>query len=195
MCRPVSAVPGDVLVLTKPLGTRVAVNAHVMLYNKEKEKKLLENFSKEEIISLYNSSIDSMVRLNRKAAQLMHKYKAHAATDVTGFGILGHANQLASNQKACVKFEIHTLPCFANALRVNDVFDYGLKTGYSAETSGGLLISISRENAPMLIKELHELEGWPAFVVGEVFERVGDSEPYAYLSNESLFVEVMDPHA
>lgn len=82
-----------------------------------------------------------MARLNRNAAYLMHKYEAHAATDVTGFGILGHASNLASNQKAEVAFVIHTLPILANMVKVYEAcgVNFKLLDGFSAETSGELL--------------------------------------------------------
>lgn len=51
----------------------------------------------------------------------MHKYNAHAATDVTGFGILGHAQNLAKNQKAPVSFVIHNLPIIAKMATVAKV--------------------------------------------------------------------------
>ena len=83
-----------------------------------------------------------MARLNRNAAYLMHKYEAHAATDVTGFGILGHASNLASNQKAQVAFVIHTLPILANMVKVYEAcgVNFELLDGFSAETSGKSLL-------------------------------------------------------
>jgi selenophosphate synthase len=62
---------------------------------------------------------------------------AHAATDVTGFGILGHTNNLASNQLADVDLEIHTLPIIRLLARLDEeVNAFGLLRGTSAETSG-----------------------------------------------------------
>lgn len=52
------------------------------------------------------------------AARLMHKYNAHGATDVTGFGLLGHAQNLAKNQKNEVSFVIHNLPIIAKMAAV-----------------------------------------------------------------------------
>jgi len=69
----------------------------------------------------------------------MHKYNAHGCTDVTGFGLLGHASNLAKIQKSEVSFVIHNLPIIAKMAVVakhikNDMF--GLHKGSSAETSG-----------------------------------------------------------
>jgi selenide,water dikinase len=61
----------------------------------------------------------------------------HAATDITGFGLLGHANNLAGNQTAKVHFRIHTLPVIRSMVMVNNTcWDFKLMTGFSAETSG-----------------------------------------------------------
>ena len=80
---------------------------------------------------------ESMQRLNRVGAELMHKYGAHAATDVTGFGILGHARNLAENQTAPCNFVIDTLPCLEHMLEVDAVESiFKLRDGFSAETSG-----------------------------------------------------------
>merc|ERR1711948_176667 len=84
-----SAVVGDVLVLTKPLGTQVAVNAHQWLDQPERWNRIKLVVSEEDVRKAYQRSMDSMARLNRIGARLMHKYNAHGATDVTGFGLLG----------------------------------------------------------------------------------------------------------
>jgi len=71
-------------------------------------------------------------------AKLMHKYGAHGATDVTGFGILGHASNLASAQKNAVDFLIHQLPVIRDMVAVAEAcgVKFGLLQGSSAETSG-----------------------------------------------------------
>ena len=68
----------------------------------------------------------------------MHKHGAHGATDVTGFGILGHAVNLASAQKNAVDFVIHQLPIIRNMAAVAEAggINFGLLQGRSAETSG-----------------------------------------------------------
>ena len=82
--------------------------------------------------------MSNMARLNKNAAILMHKYSAHAATDITGFGILGHAKNLAKNQRANVDFLIHTLPVIKNMVKIFSAsgINFKLTEGYSAETSG-----------------------------------------------------------
>lgn len=68
----------------------------------------------------------------------MHKYNAHGATDVTGFGLLGHAQNLARIQKNEVGFVIHNLPVIAKMAAVSKACGnmFGLLQGHSAETSG-----------------------------------------------------------
>lgn len=84
------------------------------------------------------------------AARLMHKYNAHGATDVTGFGLLGHAKNLAKIQKNEVSFVIHNLPIIAKMASISKACGnmFGLLQGHSAETSGvfGILNSTSGFN-------------------------------------------------
>ena len=71
------------------------------------------------------------------AAKLMHKHGAHAATDVTGFGLFGHADNLVKNQKNAVDFVIHSLPIIAKMAAVGQMFPhFKLFQGHSPETSG-----------------------------------------------------------
>jgi len=124
--RPESAVVGDVLVLTKPLGTQVVVNAYQWMHQHGKFDRIKDVVSTDTVKRAYNVSIASMARLNRTGAKLMHKYGAHAATDVTGFGILGHADNLAKNQTAEVSFALHTLPIIQGMVGVNKVVNFKL---------------------------------------------------------------------
>jgi selenide,water dikinase len=98
------------------------------------------------------------------------QYGAHSATDVTGFGILAHARNQAKSQRADVDFEIHTLPIIKNMVAVNETIgnSFRLLDGFAAETSGGLLLCLPEANAEAFIKELRELDGKPAWVVGRV---------------------------
>merc|ERR1712088_360917 len=167
---PESAVVGDVLVLTKPLGTQIAVNAHQWLDQPERWNRIKQVISKDEARKAYQRAMDSMSRLNRTGARLMHKYNAHGATDVTGFGILGHAENLASNQTNEVSFVIHNLPIIAKTASVAKACGnmFQLLQGYSAETSGGLLIALPREQAAAYCKDIEKQEGYQSWIVGIV---------------------------
>jgi len=111
-----------------------------------------------------------MSRLNRTAARLMHKYSAHGATDVTGFGLLGHAQNLAKIQRNEVSFVIHNLPVIAKMATVTKTLGnaFGLLQGTAAETSGGLLIALGREQATAFCQEIERVEGYPAWIIGIV---------------------------
>lgn len=161
------AMVGDVVVLTKPLGTQVAVNVHewrVRQTPKWAELTKRSVVSEEEAENMMHDAVCSMSRLNKDGGSLMVKHHAHAGTDVTGFGILGHAQNLMDNQAAEVGMEIHTLPCIANTVKVEQsgVLDFRLVKGYSAETSGGLMICMPEEDAVAYCRELEGLDGEPS---------------------------------
>jgi len=169
--RPVKAVAGDVLVLTKPIGTQVAVNLNEWRQKEDKTNwnKSLAVITPEEVQVGYDMAVEGMTRLNRNGAILMHKYEAHACTDVTGFGILGHADNLAQNQEASVDFEITCLPVIDHMSKLNTLFPhFKLYVGYGAETSGGLLVALPLEKAEAFIRDIQELDGKPAWIVGRV---------------------------
>ncbi|XP_064477510.1 inactive selenide, water dikinase-like protein [Ornithodoros turicata] len=170
---PDNAEPGDVLVLTKPLGTQVAVNAHQWLDNPERKAQLDKaGITREHVLRVYFRAMDSMTRLNRTGAELMHKHGSHGATDVTGFGLLGHAENLVQVQKRRVTFSIHTLPVIGHvpALLAATGTSFKLMQGYSAETSGGLMMAMPRKNAEAYCAEIEKLEGYPAWIIGDVVE-------------------------
>ncbi|EFA75276.1 selenide water dikinase [Heterostelium album PN500] len=170
MIMPVNAVPGDVLVLTKPLGTQVCANFHQWIRQPEKWAKIADIATVEEAVETFTYATQSMARLNRIGARLMRKYGAHAATDVTGFGIAGHSDNLAKSQLQPVVFEIHTLPIIEHMKKI-DVHlnnNWNLCRGLSAETSGGLLIAMPEDKAREFVKEIEEIEHQPAWIIGRV---------------------------
>uniref|UniRef100_A0A7S4L8K4 Selenide, water dikinase n=1 Tax=Paramoeba aestuarina TaxID=180227 RepID=A0A7S4L8K4_9EUKA len=173
--RPEHLVPGDVLVLTKPIGTQVAVNLHEWILDPKHWKRAEGLMTAEDELQAYNTATESMARLNITGAKLMQKYKAHGCTDITGFGILGHASNLAANQTASIDIELHTLPIIRNMAKVDkEVKMFKLLEGYSAETSGGLLVALgSMEDAVNFCKEIQEIDGKEAWVVGNVVEGKG----------------------
>lgn len=175
MIMPTGAVEGDVIVLTKPLGTQVSVNLMQWLHDDKKWATVKDIISKEDVLRSFDVSQKSMIRLNRNAAGLMRKYGAHAATDVTGFGLLGHAANLASNQTAKVNFVIHSLPIIKNMVAVHEAIPiFKLTQGYSAETSGGLFLAIPKDKAADFCAELEKMDGVPAWIIGDVVQ--GDNK-------------------
>nr|DBA31375.1 TPA: hypothetical protein GDO54_007236 [Pyxicephalus adspersus] len=170
---PDNAVPGDVLVLTKPLGTQVAVAVHQWLDIPEKWNKIKLVVTQEDVELAYQEAMMNMARLNRTAAGLMHTFNAHAATDITGFGILGHAQNLAKQQRNEVSFVIHNLPVLAKMAAVSKACGnmFGLMHGSCPETSGGLLICLPREQAARFCAEIKSPkygEGHQAWIIGIV---------------------------
>lgn len=97
------AKPGDALVLTKPLGTGTAVKAL-------KDGKRDEHF--------YAEAKRWMTTLNAKGAELALKHGAHAMTDVTGFGLLGHAWNIARESDVTLEFDTRALPVLVGAMEL-----------------------------------------------------------------------------
>ncbi|KAM9678892.1 LOW QUALITY PROTEIN: selenide, water dikinase 1-like [Trichechus inunguis] len=168
-----NAVPRDVLVLTKTLGTQVAVAVHQWLGIPEKWNKIKLVVTQEDVELAYQEAMMNMAKLNRTAAGLMHTFNAHAATNITGFGILGHAQNLAKQQRNEVSFVIHNLPVLAKMAAVSKACGnmFGLMHGTCLETSGGLLISLPREQAARFCAEIKSPrygEGHQAWIIGIV---------------------------
>jgi selenide,water dikinase len=171
------ARPGDRLLLTKPLGTGVVLNAH-------KQQRVAEGTLAE--------AVSVMRRLNRSAAEAMLENGASAATDVTGFGLLGHAHNLAKASGVAVRIVARTMPAIPGVL---DLIREGLVPGGSrrnlelarvrcrigagvdplllqlacdAQTSGGLLIAASPPGTDAILSA-----GVGAVEVGEVLPHRG----------------------
>jgi selenide,water dikinase len=170
------AVPGDVLILTKPLGTGLLVSGHRQ--GKASEADL-------------GAAIDQMRTLNRVASELFTRHGIRGATDVTGFGLLGHGLEMARASGTRFVFDSKRLPALDGAL---DLARAGVETGGAAhnrrfvasqlelgldvppelvtlahdpQTSGGLLAAIP----PSTLKALHaDLEdaGLAHWAVGRV---------------------------
>jgi selenide,water dikinase len=175
------AKPGDVLVLTKPLGTGVLTTA-------------LKRgaIAREDLVE----AIEAMTTLNDRAAEAMLAAGAHAATDITGFGLLGHAHNMARASNVRLVINANAVPFMHRVLdliaagivpggtRHNaethaDFTDFApgipesVRIGLSdAQTSGGLLISVPREAAARMQQALTESAGL-AVAVGEVREGAG----------------------
>ncbi|KAK5639160.1 hypothetical protein RI129_011652 [Pyrocoelia pectoralis] len=167
---PLNAQIGDVLILTKPLGVQVASSINRWRNNPEKWEKLLKIMPEEESLETFEIAVKSMCHLNKNAAYLMHKHEAHAATDITGFGILGHAENLVQFQTRNVKFVINKLPIIKNVLKVSEIMGYKkrLLNGSAPETSGGLLICMSKENAERFCEDFIDIDKRQAWIIGTV---------------------------
>ena len=170
------AKPGEGLVLTKPLGTGVTTTA------------LKRGLAQPEHVA---EAVDWMRRLNREAAQIAVRHGVRGATDITGFGLLGHAFELA--RASGVGLELHApgLPLLSGALGYAEAgvfpggstdnhahfgpsveFDAGLPLPwqmllFDAQTSGGLLLSVPDESLDALLEDLHA-SGSGGWLIGRV---------------------------
>jgi selenide,water dikinase len=145
------AKPGDQLFLTKPLGIAPAMAAY-RLRKEEEGKELLKGVSDELVEAAINEAIDAMVTSNKPVAEAMQTVPVHAATDVTGFGLTGHAGNMAVLGK--VDIVIDQLAVIRGTPVLAELFGYPLLTGEAKETAGGMLIAISKEDADDLLDEL-----------------------------------------
>ncbi|XP_022231117.2 inactive selenide, water dikinase-like protein [Drosophila obscura] len=175
---PDKAVAGDVLLLTKALGIQEVLNAHECMKKKSERcaqwLRLSQIVSEDEVRAAFLQAMRSMVRLNRVAARLMHKHNAHGAAHIGFLGLLAYAQSLVAVQKQAVSFVIDTLPVIgkmaavakANANANGDKCP--LLQGLSAETSGGLLICMPREDAVAFCKDIKREDDYPAWIIGRV---------------------------
>ncbi len=169
---------GDLLILTKPIGTGVVMSA-------QKSGLITEG----EAMPV----LERMAQLSKTAAGLMNQFGAHAATDITGFGLAGHALEVASASKVGVRFQAGKVPRWPLAVQLAQK---GVKTGvklaegkpgdekvvfgdamsaeermlyFDPQTSGGLLISIAPKDANRLLQALADAGIADAAICGEVF--------------------------
>ena len=167
---------GDVLVLTKPLGTGILSTAV--------KRGLLSDASIRQLT-------DSMLQLNRAASETMVAMGAHAATDVTGFGLLGHAYEMASASGVTFRIEANAVPllpevlhfaeqgCIPGGNRNNAEFVQDhvqvreslppllVKVLHDPQTAGGLLVSLEPGKVREYLDRLGE-QGVVARQIGEV---------------------------
>ncbi len=176
----VGAKAGDVLVLTKPIGvgimtTGIKRNA----VSREQEKTVTE----------------IMAELNKTAAELLMNYEPHAVTDVTGFGLMGHASEIARGSGVSFEISLSQVPVLQGTEELAEagVVPGGSKSNHSwlqndveygnelsgtdqlilcdAVTSGGLLISMSEDEAVRYVDDMQEAGNSFAAIIGKVVEQ------------------------
>lgn len=167
--------PGDLIVLTKPLGTQLLVNfAQYFRSSPEKKEKLISKGLTEEKLEEVTTKVHkAMSTLNLYASIEMKDIKAgiRACTDVTGFGLRGHAENLVEIQTESVDFVFDKLPVFKGLADYDNIVrEFKLKQGLAAETSGGLMIIAGEKESLKLIENLKNRQGIEAWVVGRVTE-------------------------
>lgn len=175
-----AAKPGDKLILTKPLGTGVVIAA-----------KKIDLAAPE----TYRAAVDSMKLLNKEGAVIMNKYGVKCATDITGFGLLGHGMKMADASGVTFRINAKSVPsiqqveelieqgCIPGAAFKNLEFvekacffeeglDYNSKIRLvDAQTSGGLLICCPEEHSRDMLKDLKAGAYPDAALIGEVIPK------------------------
>jgi len=171
------AKPGDMLVLTKPLGTGIISFANQ-----------INKASKESV----DAAITSMTTLNRAGSEIMVRHGATACTDVTGFGLLGHLARMAVESGVTAEVWCGELPLLPGVLEyarkgmfsganernadysaertefAGDVPDEMKAVLYDAQTSGGLLIAIPAGNVEKVMRDLQAAGVSVAAVIGKI---------------------------
>lgn len=168
---PTKATAGDVLILTKPLGVQLATNAPIwMEEDSENWKKLSQHLSVQDINEAHQKAVKSMTTLNNFGAKLMQKYQAHCSTDITGFGLVGHAENLLQFQENNVDFLITNMPIIRNVKKMAEILNRQQKmlNGRMVETSGGLFIALPAEKAEDFCNEFKVLSGDDCWIIGRV---------------------------
>ena len=170
-----AGVPGDVLILTKPLGTGVIIAGQRMGETSPED---------------YRTALDNMKLLNRPAAEIMQKYNVRCATDVTGFSLLGHGHKLAAASGIRLAIDSEKIPALPGAIDLLELgcipgaafrnlkyTETGVQLGASvdynrkmlaadAQTSGGILMCAPADKADEILKELR-ISYPSAVVIGE----------------------------
>ena len=178
----VGAKVGDKLILTKPLGTGIINTA------------IKGGMAKDDSIEMVTKC---MASLNKSASEIMQEIGANACTDVTGFGLLGHAFEMIQGTGKGMIIHVSSIPVLPEAVnfakmgmvpegtyrnrefRINQVdidsalSPYLIDILFDPQTSGGLLIAVSEEKAEELVKRLRKEGIEDAAIIGEV---MGDSE-------------------
>ena len=173
------ARPGDILVLTKPVGTGIITTAGK------------QGVTEPEVL---DRAVSMMSTLNRAASEAMVKVGVNAGTDVTGFGLIGHLSIMMKGSGTGAKIQLSSVPVLPGTWRLledgiapggthrnldsasqyvrwhDGISDAARLLLCDAQTSGGLLMSVPRDQLDLLMKEL-EAGGVPgAAIVGEVIE-------------------------
>jgi len=168
---------GDALVLTKPLGSGVLFNANL--------KKWVSP-------GAMQACVDALIHLNKGAAEAMKAFDIHAVTDITGFGLAGHAMEMAKASGAELSMRMDALPVMDEAFAM---YQKGVSTGvnrfneqlvrqhlrfdtsfpdwkkqivFDPQTSGGLLAALPAEQAEDLVEALKQVPTPTAALIGEV---------------------------
>lgn len=181
------AKPGDVVVLTKPLGIQPVMRSYRDLQD-DKRDTLLTKFDESSLRKMQDVAVRIMTQSNLEVAQSMNEVGVNAATDITGFGLLGHASNVSS--LSGVDVVIERLPVIKGTLKLAEFFGHKLSSGYGAETAGGMLVFMESTKVESFQKLLAD-KGLPCWTVGRAMEPKGS--PCASLAQDVQFIETEFP--
>jgi len=178
--RNVGIQEGDALILTKPIGSGILSTALKRgLLDKEQSK----------ILS------DTMMELNNAASEVLRNYEVHACTDVTGFGLLGHLNEMLMNSNMSAEIAFANVPLLRGVVEfaAGNVIPGGTQSNLKfiepdiswdssisriqklilcdAQTSGGLLVAIPQRQTDGIIQDLHAKGLTSACVIGSIVQK------------------------
>jgi len=183
------AKPGDYLILTKPVGMGIIMAGQRLSMADDNDITKAKRLMK---------------LLNKTGAEVMKKYNIKGATDITGFGLAGHALKMAIASKVSIKINMKKVPLIGNVYSLVDAgcipgasfrnldyveehltaspdLDYNLKMiACDAQTSGGLLMSVSKEKTKKVLDDLHKTGLTTAAIIGKVTNL---QEKYLILDN------------
>jgi|TARA_B100000959_G_scaffold140915_1_gene148028 selenide,water dikinase len=179
-----TAKEGDVLVLTKPLGIGIIATA---IKKGEANKSLID------------AAVEVMVTLNKSAADIMNSLEVHAATDITGYGLLGHLSEICNGSYVSSEIQVSEIPYIngTSELAEKGIISEGSKRNFKtskkytkfsesisetekfilsdAQTSGGLLISLSENQANEYLNQFRNETGMEAAVIGKIVKKGKDT--------------------
>lgn len=174
------AKSGDLLILTKPIGSGVLFNANI--------KKWVSRQAMEECLA-------TLTALNKLAVEVMEPFEIHSATDITGFGLAGHGSEMAAGSDLCLMIRVEDIPIMNQALEMykrgvttrvnidnrklvekNTRFDTQLPQWhreilFDPQTSGGLMVAVPESQGQDLIDALKNAGEAGARIIGKVVER------------------------
>lgn len=175
-----TAKPGDLLILTKPVGTGI-----------------LNTAMKEDMVSkeIADKVIEVMVHLNKYAAMSVKNFEVHSITDITGFGLLGHVMEMAKASDVTIEIKADDVPILEGAVEMAEMgiipsgaysnmgyiqddvmIDESVREAvsdclYDPQTSGGLLVSVRADQAEEMVKDMLKNGAITAEIIGSVKEK------------------------
>lgn len=175
---------GDILILTKPLGSGIAMNvakAETDFWNSK---------------STVDEALKWMGTLNKEAGEAISKFEIKTATDITGFSLMGHLSEIAKASKVDVLLYKDSIPAMGDVLKLSQIGFYPaashknkkiyskfIKTEFDspiidllfdAQTSGGMLLSVNKTKLKDVLSFFDETLDYSVSIIGEIKSRVGD---------------------